>query len=117
MAAHLIAIGDVSDETRATYVALARATADRALANGMLRPAAAESRAAVRHRQRRRASHRGGGGVFASAQDAAGNVWSFGTVYGNGPDYNILLNGAATIAHGIQIDTDHLRFTDVAVET
>ena len=43
VAAHLVAIGDVSDETRATYVALARATADRALANGMLRPAAAET--------------------------------------------------------------------------
>ena len=47
VAAHLVAIGDVSDETRATYVALARATADRALANGMLRPAAAESLLAV----------------------------------------------------------------------
>jgi len=43
VAAHLDAIGDVSDETRATYVALGRATADRALANGMLAPAAAES--------------------------------------------------------------------------
>ena len=32
----------MSPETRTTYVALARATADRALANGMLRADAAE---------------------------------------------------------------------------
>ena len=43
VAAHVRDIGAVSPETRATYVALARATADRALANGMLKPAAAEA--------------------------------------------------------------------------
>ena len=42
VAAHLAEISEVAPETRATYVALARATADRALANGMLRPDAAE---------------------------------------------------------------------------
>jgi predicted short-subunit dehydrogenase-like oxidoreductase (DUF2520 family) len=42
VAAHLDAVGAVSPETRSTYVALARATADRALANGMLRADAAE---------------------------------------------------------------------------
>jgi predicted short-subunit dehydrogenase-like oxidoreductase (DUF2520 family) len=42
VAAHLAEISTVAPETRATYVALARATADRALANGMLRPDAAE---------------------------------------------------------------------------
>jgi predicted short-subunit dehydrogenase-like oxidoreductase (DUF2520 family) len=43
VAAHLTAIGAASSEARATYVALARATADRALANGMLRASAAEA--------------------------------------------------------------------------
>ena len=42
VAAHVRDIGAVSPETKATYVALARATADRALVNGMLRPDAAE---------------------------------------------------------------------------
>lgn len=42
VAAHLAEISAVAPETRSTYVALARATADRALANGMLRPDAAE---------------------------------------------------------------------------
>jgi predicted short-subunit dehydrogenase-like oxidoreductase (DUF2520 family) len=42
VAAHLEQIAAVSPETRTTYVALARATADRALANGMLRADAAE---------------------------------------------------------------------------
>jgi hypothetical protein len=42
VAAHLAEISAVAPETRATYVALARATADRALANGMLRADAAE---------------------------------------------------------------------------
>ena len=42
VAAHVQDIGAVSPETKATYVALARATADRALVNGMLRPDAAE---------------------------------------------------------------------------
>lgn len=42
VAAHLSEISASSDQTRRTYVALARATADRALANGMLRPDAAE---------------------------------------------------------------------------
>jgi predicted short-subunit dehydrogenase-like oxidoreductase (DUF2520 family) len=43
VAAHVHDIGAVSPAARATYVALARATADRALANGMLKPAAAEA--------------------------------------------------------------------------
>ncbi|HET7901636.1 MAG TPA: DUF2520 domain-containing protein [Candidatus Nanopelagicales bacterium] len=42
VAAHLAEISAQSPETRSTYVALARATADRALANGMLKAEAAE---------------------------------------------------------------------------
>ncbi len=41
VAAHLGQIADVSEPTRDAYIALARITADRALANGMLRPEAA----------------------------------------------------------------------------
>lgn len=41
--AHIQALGEVADQTQATYIALARATADRALAAGVLRPEAAES--------------------------------------------------------------------------
>ena len=44
-----------------------------------------------------------GGSVTA----ASGRVWSFGGVNADGVDYNILLNGAATIAHGIQISIDN----------
>jgi predicted short-subunit dehydrogenase-like oxidoreductase (DUF2520 family) len=43
VAAHLDALGKVSEQAADTYVALARATADRALAAGVLRPQAAES--------------------------------------------------------------------------
>ena len=43
VAAHLDALHSVSGQARNTYVALARATADRALAAGVLRPEAAES--------------------------------------------------------------------------
>jgi len=43
VAAHVEELGDVSPEARAAYVALARVTADRALAAGMLRPDAAEA--------------------------------------------------------------------------
>ena len=43
VAAHVRDIGAVSPATRATYVALARATADRALANGMLKADTAEA--------------------------------------------------------------------------
>jgi predicted short-subunit dehydrogenase-like oxidoreductase (DUF2520 family) len=43
VAAHVTEIGAVSAETRAAYVALARLTADRALATGLLRPEAAEA--------------------------------------------------------------------------
>jgi predicted short-subunit dehydrogenase-like oxidoreductase (DUF2520 family) len=43
VAAHVRAIGDSSETTRSTYVALARATADRALAAGTLSPSAAEA--------------------------------------------------------------------------
>lgn len=43
VAAHIKEIGAVSAETRAAYVALARLTADRALAAGLLRPEAAEA--------------------------------------------------------------------------
>jgi len=42
VAAHVAAIGEVSVEARRAYVAMARLTADRALANGMLRAEAAE---------------------------------------------------------------------------
>lgn len=43
VAAHVKEIGAVSAETQAAYVALARLTADRALAAGLLRPEAAEA--------------------------------------------------------------------------
>lgn len=43
VAAHIEAIGEVSVEARRAYVAMARLTADRALANGMLRSQAAEA--------------------------------------------------------------------------
>ena len=43
VAAHVDELGRVSPEARAAYVALARVTADRALAAGTLRPAAAEA--------------------------------------------------------------------------
>ena len=43
VAAHVRVLGDVSPEARVAYVALARVTADRALAAGMLRPDAAEA--------------------------------------------------------------------------
>ncbi len=43
VAAHIRALADVSTQAHNTYVALARATADRALAAGVLRPEAAES--------------------------------------------------------------------------
>lgn len=43
VAAHIEALGEVSAQAQSTYVALARATADRALAAGVLRPEAAES--------------------------------------------------------------------------
>jgi predicted short-subunit dehydrogenase-like oxidoreductase (DUF2520 family) len=43
VAAHVHELADVSPEARAAYVALARVTADRALAAGMLRPDAAEA--------------------------------------------------------------------------
>jgi hypothetical protein len=43
VAAHITALGSVSDMAQSTYIALARATADRALAAGVLRPEAAES--------------------------------------------------------------------------
>jgi predicted short-subunit dehydrogenase-like oxidoreductase (DUF2520 family) len=43
VAAHVRELGDVSPEARVAYVALARVTADRALAAGMLRPDAAEA--------------------------------------------------------------------------
>ena len=42
-----------------------------------------------------------------SVTDASGNVWSFGGINGDGVDYNILLNGAATIAAGTQISIDN----------
>ncbi|MEI8081105.1 MAG: DUF2520 domain-containing protein [Actinomycetes bacterium] len=42
IAVHVAAIGEVSVEARRAYVAMARLTADRALANGMLRAEAAE---------------------------------------------------------------------------
>ena len=43
VAAHVRAIGEVSPEARTAYVALARVTADRALAAGTLRAASAEA--------------------------------------------------------------------------
>jgi predicted short-subunit dehydrogenase-like oxidoreductase (DUF2520 family) len=43
VAAHVRELGEVSPEARAAYVALARVTADRALAAGTLRPDAAEA--------------------------------------------------------------------------
>jgi len=43
VAAHITALAGVSTQAQNTYVALARATADRALAAGVLRPEAAES--------------------------------------------------------------------------
>ena len=43
VAAHITALGTVSDMAQSTYITLARATADRALAAGVLRPKAAES--------------------------------------------------------------------------
>jgi len=43
VAAHVRELGDVSPEARVAYVALARVTADRALAAGTLRPDAAEA--------------------------------------------------------------------------
>jgi predicted short-subunit dehydrogenase-like oxidoreductase (DUF2520 family) len=43
VAAHVHELGEVSPEARAAYVALARVTADRALAAGTLRPDAAEA--------------------------------------------------------------------------
>ena len=43
VAAHLRELGEVSPEAKATYVALARVTADRALAAGLLRADAAET--------------------------------------------------------------------------
>ena len=42
-----------------------------------------------------------------SVTDASGRVWSFGGPTGDGLNTNILLNGAATIAHGIQISIDN----------
>jgi hypothetical protein len=42
-----------------------------------------------------------------SVTDAAGRVWSYGSVNADGVDYNILLNGAATIASGTQISIDN----------
>lgn len=43
VAAHIAAIGEVSPEARRAYVAMARLTADRALANGMLKAQLAEA--------------------------------------------------------------------------
>jgi predicted short-subunit dehydrogenase-like oxidoreductase (DUF2520 family) len=43
VSAHLHELAQVSPEARATYVALARATADRALVAGLVRPQAAEA--------------------------------------------------------------------------
>jgi predicted short-subunit dehydrogenase-like oxidoreductase (DUF2520 family) len=43
VAAHVRELGDVSPEAKVAYVALARVTADRALAAGLLRPDAAEA--------------------------------------------------------------------------
>lgn len=54
VAAHIDAIGAVSGEARRAYVAMARLTADRALANGMLKPAAAEQLLDVLAADRRR---------------------------------------------------------------
>ena len=42
-----------------------------------------------------------------SVTDASGNVWSYGGLNADGVDYNILLNGAATSAHGTQISIDN----------
>lgn len=42
VAGHVQALGDVSNEARGAYIALARLTADRALAEGMLKPETAE---------------------------------------------------------------------------
>jgi hypothetical protein len=43
VAAHIASIGAVAPEIRTTYLALARATAARALDSGLLRPRAAEA--------------------------------------------------------------------------
>lgn len=43
VAAHVAAVGRISPQVRAAYVALARVTADRALSSGLLRPEAAEA--------------------------------------------------------------------------
>ena len=42
-----------------------------------------------------------------SVTDSSGLTWSFGGLNANGVDHNILLNGAATIAAGIQISIDN----------